>query len=186
MSTPFISSSATETASSTFVTATATANATDSTNSSRNGNNYASCAGIDCGNLGLGLGPISLKSVFYFIGFLGLVIALFYTIFVVRRRRRHNDRRSDPEMAERHVNATYRPDSGDEASPPQYRAYMLDQPYTDSESAIVYPDSVHYGTEQGLIQHLAVLQQQERSQRTAAAALTDQDSTDSIDGDDLE
>lgn len=66
-------------------------------------------------------------------------------------------------------------------SPPQYRAYMLDQPYTDSETAIVYPDSVHYGTEQGLIQHLAVVEQQERSQRTAAA-LADQDSSDEDDG----
>ncbi|KAG0069463.1 hypothetical protein BGZ90_000197 [Linnemannia elongata] len=168
MSTPFVSSSsATGTASS----ASATATATDSIgNSTRNGNNYASCAGIDCSNGGYGLGPLSLKSVFYFIGFLGLVIALFYTIFVVRRRRRHNNRQRDPEMAEhRGARATYRPDSGDEVSPPQYRAYMLDQPYTDPESVIVYPDSVHYGTEQGIIQHLAVLQQQERSQRTAAS-----------------
>ncbi|KAK5821134.1 hypothetical protein F5H01DRAFT_174268 [Linnemannia elongata] len=260
MSTPFVSSSsATGTASS----ASASATATDSIgNSTRNGNNYASCAGIDCSNGGYGLGPLSLKSVFYFIGFLGLVIALFYTIFVVRRRRRHNNRPRDPEMAEhRGARATYRPDSGDEGmllffflfylfvsclkrvlfvyplspsilvdiilhgycehtrtapcsdvtqsnteklnvspvqgkmtnpppslffifrcdsivSPPQYRAYMLDQPYTDPESVIVYPDSVHYGTEQGIIQHLAVLQQQERSQRTTtAASSTDQDST---------
>ncbi|KAG0059855.1 hypothetical protein BGZ89_012749 [Linnemannia elongata] len=177
MSTPFVSSSsATGTASS----ASASATATDSIgNSTRNGNNYASCAGIDCSNGGYGLGPLSLKSVFYFIGFLGLVIALFYTIFVVRRRRRHNNRPRDPEMAEhRGARATYRPDSGDEVSPPQYRAYMLDQPYTDPESVIVYPDSVHYGTEQGIIQHLAVLQQQERSQRTTtAASSTDQDST---------
>lgn len=113
MSTPSVSSSsATGTASSTSATATAT----DSTgNSSRNGNAYASCAGIDCSNGSYGLGPISLKSVFYFIGFLGLVIALFYTIFVVRRRRRHNNRRRDPEMAEhRGASNTYRPDSGDE------------------------------------------------------------------------
>ncbi|KAG0279161.1 hypothetical protein BGZ96_002039 [Linnemannia gamsii] len=173
MSSPTVlPSSATDTASS--------ATATDSTGngSSRSGNNYASCAGGDCGNLGFGLGPISVKSIFYFIGFLGLVIALFYTIFVVRRRRRRNNRRNDPEMAERRGNTTYRPDSGDEVSPPQYRAYMLDQPYTDPGTAIVYPDSVHYGTEQGLIQHIAVLEQQERSQRTSAA---DQDSIDEDD-----
>ncbi|KAG9065205.1 hypothetical protein KI688_002528 [Linnemannia hyalina] len=180
ISTPSVSSSsATGTASSAFATATTT----ESTgNSSRNGNTYASCAGMDCSNGSYGLGPLSLKSVFYFVGFLGLVIALFYTIFIVRRRRRHNNRRRDPEMAEHSgATATYRPDSGDEVSPPQYRAYILDQPYTDLESPIVYPDSVHYGTEQGLIQHLAVLQQQERSQLTTAAAAAsspDQDSTD--------
>ncbi|KAF9139567.1 hypothetical protein BGX30_007828 [Mortierella sp. GBA39] len=173
ISTPSVSSSpATGTASSAFATATAT----ESTgNSSRNGNTYASCTGMDCSNSSYGLGPLSLKSVFYFIGFLGLVIALFYTIFMIRRRRRHNNRRRDPEMAEQSgANATYRPDSGDEVSPPQYRAYILDEPYTDLESPIVYPDSVHYGTEQGLIQHFAVLQQQEppRSSSTTAAAGT--------------
>ncbi|KAF9540757.1 hypothetical protein EC957_003775 [Mortierella hygrophila] len=179
ISTPSVSfSSATGTASSAFATATATES---TSNSSRNGNTYASCSGMDCSGSSYGLGPLSLKSVFYFIGFLGLVIALFYTIFMVRRRRRHNNRRRDPEMAEHSgATATYRPDSGDEVSPPQYRAYILDQPYTDLESPIVYPDSVHYGTEQGLIQHLAVLQQQERSQLTTAAAAAsspDQDST---------
>ncbi|KAF9922757.1 hypothetical protein FBU30_007130 [Linnemannia zychae] len=101
---------------------------------------------------------------------------------VRRRHRRKNNRPRDPEMVEHRNNSTYRPESGDEVSPPQYRAYMLDQPYHDPEMA--YPDSVHYGAEQGMIQHLAVLEQQERCQQQTAGAtevLLDQDNQDVAD-----
>ncbi|CAO3565517.1 unnamed protein product [Mortierella alpina] len=124
-------------------------------------------------------GALPLSTVFYFIAFIGLMLAVFYTVYLATRdRRRRRAARAnggrDPEMGERRANTTYRPDSGDEASPPQYRAYMLDQPFEDTGVAIVYPDQVHHGDQQGLIQHLAILGQhgQEYSSRE-----DDQDST---------
>ncbi|KAI1293444.1 hypothetical protein EDD11_008368 [Mortierella claussenii] len=119
---------------------------------------------------------LPLKYVFYTIAFMGLMLAIFYTIYAARRDRRRRraarNARNDPEMGERRATTTYRPESGDEGkyiqnmslSPPQYISYMLDQPYLDSESAIVYPDQVHHGIsqasqEQGLIQHLTILGQ---------------------------
>ncbi|KAG0249817.1 hypothetical protein BG011_008917 [Mortierella polycephala] len=93
-----------------------------------------------------------------------------YTIYIARRDRRRRRAATaglDPEMGERRANTTYRPDDGDEGKyivyatcPPQYRCYMLDQ-QLDPETAVVYPEQAHYGTQQGLIQHLDIVGEQE-------------------------
>ncbi|KAK3821652.1 MAG: hypothetical protein J3Q66DRAFT_333928, partial [Benniella sp.] len=105
------------------------------------------------------------------------MMAVFYTIYVtrrdcLRRRRLREGGGNGPEMSERRSPATWRPDSGEEGSPPQYRSYMLDQPFTEPETVIVHPESVYYGNGEssssedgtaGLIQrHLAIHEQQQQ------------------------
>ncbi|KAF9993461.1 hypothetical protein BGZ80_001957 [Entomortierella chlamydospora] len=95
----------------------------------------------------------SLQIVFYVIAFLGLVFVIAYTAYAARRRRLRRLAREngndDPEMAQvGDTTVTYRPESGDEGkyfpSPPRYGSYVLDQPYTETTSAL--PDQVHYET----------------------------------------
>ncbi|KAG0044749.1 hypothetical protein BGZ83_009983 [Gryganskiella cystojenkinii] len=108
----------------------------------------------------------TLRSVLFFLGFLVIMVTAFYAIYLGRRnRRRFRHPESDPEMAETgdgtRANSTWRPDTSDEDGPPQYRAYMLDRPYADAGVAIVCPHQAHLGTQQGLVQHLAIIQQQQ-------------------------
>ncbi|KAF9433389.1 hypothetical protein BGZ76_009534 [Entomortierella beljakovae] len=55
-------------------------------------------------------------------------------------------------MAERSAMATYRPDSGNEG-----KAYMLDQPFTESQTVLMDPDQMLYETH--LVQHLSQVEQ---------------------------
>ena len=61
----------------------------------------------------------TLRSVFFFLGFLVIMIAAFYAIYLGRRsRHRFRHPEEDPEMAETgngtRANSTWRPDAGDE------------------------------------------------------------------------
>ncbi|KAG0240288.1 hypothetical protein BGX31_002111 [Mortierella sp. GBA43] len=133
-------------------------------------------------------GGIGIQSLLYIVALIGLLLAVFYTIYVTRReRRRRRIQRNggvDPEMAQRPGPATWRPDSGDEASPPQYMSYMLDQPYAEPETVIVYPEGVYYGnglssTEDstaGLIQqHLAIHNEQQQQQQQMTEAVSQEE-----------
>ncbi|KAG0344277.1 hypothetical protein BG005_001923 [Podila minutissima] len=101
---------------------------------------------------------VPLRTVFYFIAFMAVIMAIFYTIFIARRdrRRRVRDRARDTE-AGRHTR-TYRPETDEGKftdytnSPPGYRSYMLDQPYVDPEMVVIYPQDAHFG------QHLNALE----------------------------
>ncbi|KAF9324060.1 hypothetical protein BG006_000903 [Podila minutissima] len=101
---------------------------------------------------------VPLRTVFYFIAFMAVVMAIFYTIFVARRdhRRRVRDRARDAEAGRN--TSTYRPETDEGKftdhtnSPPGYRSHMLDQPYVDPEMVVIYPQDAHFG------QHLNALE----------------------------
>ncbi|KAG0323500.1 hypothetical protein BG000_002616 [Podila horticola] len=100
---------------------------------------------------------VPLRTVFYFIAFMALIMAIFYTIYIARRdrRRRRRNRAQDTE-AGRHT-STYRPETDegkftDPNGPPGYRSYMLDQPYVDPEMVVIYPQDAHFD------QHLNALE----------------------------
>ncbi|KFH65274.1 hypothetical protein MVEG_08755 [Podila verticillata NRRL 6337] len=96
---------------------------------------------------------VPLRTVFYFIAFMALIMAIFYTIFIARRDRRRRQRNRADTEAGRHT-STYRPDA-DEDSPPGYRSYMLDQPYVDAEMVVIHPpQDAHFD------EHLNALEQQ--------------------------
>ncbi|KAG0230166.1 hypothetical protein BGW41_002588 [Actinomortierella wolfii] len=90
----------------------------------------------------------NLSLLFYFIAAIGVFSAIFYTIHTSRRDRKANRRRREEETRRREAALqplTYRPQSDDEVSPPQYFAHELDQPYVGPETLILYPDDVLYG-----------------------------------------
>ncbi|KAF9197236.1 hypothetical protein BGZ49_002421 [Haplosporangium sp. Z 27] len=177
-------STPTSSTSTSLISPTATSSS-NSTGGYDNGNSTLN--GADAGS-----GSVSVQSVFYVIACFGLLLAIFYTIYAARRdrrRRRLARAAGDPEMAERNAITTYRPESSDEGKeisknkteryqtktekktqhddsggPPQYRSYMLDEPYTESETdlALVYPDTAHHGARQSLIQHIALLGQHQQ------------------------
>ncbi|KAG0038743.1 hypothetical protein BGZ82_010982 [Podila clonocystis] len=98
-------------------------------------NTYPSDGTLD----GMTFTGVPLRTVFYFLAFMALIMAIFYTIFIARRdrRRRLRDRARDAEAGH---------------SPPGYRSYMLDQPYVDPEMVVIYPQDAH------LDQHLNALE----------------------------
>ncbi|KAG0259494.1 hypothetical protein BG011_002606 [Mortierella polycephala] len=94
---------------------------------------------------------ISIETVFYFIAFLVIMVAVVYVVDMARRRRKRRrlarEQNQDPEAAlQSGHNSTYRPQNEndeDGSPPPQYRAYTLDQPYVDPEMVLLYPDQAH-------------------------------------------
>ncbi|KAG0344228.1 hypothetical protein BG004_004626 [Podila humilis] len=96
---------------------------------------------------------VPLRTVFYFIAFMAVLMGISYAVFLARRdrRRRRQSQNQDTE-AGRHT-STFRPTDGDEDSPPVYRAYMLDQPYVDPEMVVITPQEAHFD------RHIAALEQ---------------------------
>ncbi|CAO3573837.1 unnamed protein product [Mortierella alpina] len=100
-----------------------------------------------------GDGGVSVQTVFYFIAFLGFLIAICYTIHMVRRDRRRRrleqegrggDAESGMYGARSRYSSTFRPEDDDACPPPQYRAYTLDQPLDpETALAIVTPGETH-------------------------------------------
>ncbi|KAF9183179.1 hypothetical protein BGZ51_004181 [Haplosporangium sp. Z 767] len=92
---------------------------------------------------------ISIETVFYFIAFLVIMVAIVYVIDMARRSRKRRRlarvQNQDPEApAQSGYSSTYRPQNEEDGSPPpQYLAYAFDQPYVDPEMDLLYPDQAH-------------------------------------------
>ncbi|KAF9976549.1 hypothetical protein BGZ73_008304 [Actinomortierella ambigua] len=95
----------------------------------------------------------NISLLFYFLAAVGVACAIFYTVYTARRDRKANRQQEQAEEARREAvrrqearqPLTYRPNSGDEVSPPEYFQHSLDRPYVGPETMMLYPDEVEYG-----------------------------------------
>ncbi|KAF9407337.1 hypothetical protein BGZ94_002748 [Podila epigama] len=133
------------------VSVTATAPSPSSTDTRRGpglGNSYLDPDGTSFASM-------PLTTVLYFIGFIALMIALIYILFVARRDRRRRRRQERNRNAEAGHRTTYRPyNDSDEGNPPGYRSYMLDQPVDPEMIMIVHPQDAHFDHHQRTVESL--------------------------------